>query len=349
MMKKLQIIISGILVMLLLTACEKDIVLDIPSGEIDGVVEAWIYDGSGPVVMLSKQFSGYGTFNLATLTEELNIKDALVQVSENNGTKVQLFQTDIYNLPDDLTFQVLDVYGIPRAANDLLNVLGGFSLEQQLAFVDASSDLSEGEKESTKALIRLANSFNFYVDTSNTILGQGGSNYQLEIAYDGKQLYAETSIPIKQDINFLFYELDAQNPALAQVKMNLTVPDNFDAFILLATSRNGNAFYVPQYLGGGLSDNGIYAGSGTITLPLLRGYSDEEDPEIADLGLFEVGDTVQLKWQNIDEATFNFWFSVFNDGGDTPFSTASKIQSNIEGGFGIWAGYNTSYTTIIIQ
>lgn len=348
-MKKLQILISAIVVMLLANSCEKDIILDIPNGVEDGVVEAWIYDGSGPLIMLSKQFSGYGTFNTSTLTDELNIKNAIVELAENNGTRTQLAERNLFDLPDDLTFQVLDVYGIPRAANDLFDLLDGFSLEQQLAFVDAAPDLSDGEKEGTKALIRLANSLNFYVDTTNTIVGQGGASYQLEISYDDKILFAETTLPLKQDINFLSFEVDDENTNLAQVKINLTVPDNFDAFVMLATSRNGEAFYIPQYLGGGLSDNGIYAGSGTITLPLLRGYSDNEDPEIGDLGLFEVGDTVVLKWQNIDETTYNFWYSVFNDGGDTPFSTATKIQSNIEGGFGIWAGYNTSYTTIIIQ
>ncbi|MCB9257349.1 MAG: DUF4249 family protein [Chitinophagales bacterium] len=339
-MKVVLYIVSILSVAIIISSCEKDVILDITPGAEDAVVEAWIYNNSGPLVMLSKQFSGYGTFNTATLTDELNVKNAVVLVSENNGSPIQLAQKSIFDLPIDLLEQVLDANRFPRAAAPAIALLSGFTLEQQLSFAQSTEDT---------ALIRLLNNFNFYIDTSNTIIGQGGASYQLQISKEDIALFAETTMPISQGINFLSYTIADDNPNLAQVKMNLTVPNNYDAFVLLATSRNQDPFYIPDYLGGGLSDNGIYAGSGTITLPLLRGYGDNEDVEIADLGLFELGDTVTLKWQNIDEATYNFWFSVFNDGGDTPFSTATKIQSNVENGFGIWAAYNTTYTTIILD
>lgn len=339
-MKKISFLLSIIVFSIVASSCEKDIILDIAPGSEDAVVEAWIYNNSGPLVMLSKQFSGYGTFNTATLIDDLNVKNAVVLVSENNGTKIQLAQKSIFDLPLDLLEQVLDANRFPRAAAPAISFLSGFTLEEQLSFAQSAEDT---------ALTQLLNNFNFYIDTSNSILGQGGASYQLEINKDDISLFAETTMPISQGVNFLTYTVSNDNPNLAQVKINLTVPNNFDAFVLLATSRNQDAFYIPDYLGGGLSDNGIYAGSGTITLPLLRGYGDNEDVDIADLGLFELGDTVTLKWQNIDEATYNFWFSIFNDGGDTPFSTATKIQSNIENGFGIWAAYNTTYTTIILE
>lgn len=339
-MKKIQLILLAALTAFGIFSCEKDIVLDIPAGVEDAVVEAWIYDNSGPLVMLTKQFSGYGTFNTATLLEDITVRDALVFISENNGTPVQLYEQSIFELPLELIEQVFDANKIPRSVAQNIALLGNLSLEQQLAFAENAGD---------STFIRLLNNYNFYIDTTNTIIGNPGATYELTIDADSDMVAANTTLPIRQDINFLSYELDADNPALAQVKVNLTVPNNYDAFVLLATRRNSEAFFVPQFLGGGLSDNGIYAGSGTITLPLIRGYADSTNVEISELGLFEVGDTVTLKWQNIDEATYNFWFSIFNDGGDTPFSTATLIQSNITGGVGIFAGYTTSYTTIIIE
>ena len=339
-MKKILFATLSLLSSAIFFSCEKDIVLDIPPGENEPVVESWIYDNSGPLVMLTRQFSGYGTFNQANLTDSLSVDNATVSVGQNGGPKTLLVEQQIFDLPQDLLEQFLDANNIPRNVSTSISFLAPLTLEQRLGFASSSEDT---------AFIRYIDKLSFYIDTTNTVIGVGGSSYELEVNVNGKLLSAVTTIPIKQDINFLSYNIDPDDPNYAQVKINLTVPTNFDAFVLLANSRNDSAYHIPDYFGGGLSDNGIYAGSGTITLPLLRGYADNEDPELNVLGLFEVGDEVTLKWQNIDEATYNFWFSVFNDGGDTPFSSATKIQGNIENGFGIWAGYNTSYTTIQIQ
>ena len=340
-MRNLLFAISILMSSALVFSCEKEIILDISPGEIDFVVEAWIYNGSGPLVTLSKQFSGYGTFNQATLADSLTVRDATITVNAIGGNVVQLVQQSLFDLPSDLLDQFLDANRIPRFFGQFAGQLAGFTLEQQLAFAEDVQD---------STFIQYVNSLNFYIDTTNTLIGMGGIAYELNIEVDGKQLNALTTIPVKQDINFLSYTMSADYPNYAEVNINLTVPNNFDAFVLLSNRRSDTtAFYIPDYFDGGLSDNGIYAGSGTIDLPLLRGYADNEDPELGVLGLFEVGDELTLKWQNIDEATYNFWFSVFNDGGDTPFSSATKIQSNLNGGIGIWAGYNTSYTTITIQ
>lgn len=335
-MKNLLFALSTLMISAIVFSCEKDIVLDIPPGENDPVVEGWIYDGSGPLIMLSRQFSGYGTFNQATITDSLTIRGANVYV---NG--VELVEQNLFDLPQDLLDQFLDVNRVPRVFGQFVGQLATLTLEQQLAFASDQED---------SAFITYVNNLNFYIDTTNALVGMGGAAYDLRIETGDKVLTSTTTIPIEQGINFLRYELNEENPGFAEVFVNITVPDNFDAFVLLSNRRSDTtAFFIPDYFGGGLSDNGIYAGSGTIDLPLLRGYADGEDPDLNVLGMFEVGDVVTLKWQNIDEDTYNFWFSVFNDGGDTPFSSATIAQSNINGGVGIWAGYNTSYTTISIQ
>jgi len=324
----------------LLISCEKDITLDIPAGDDDVVVESWIYKDSGPLVMLSRQFDGYGSFNQATLIEESNVTGALVYVSENNGTKIQLYEQTIFDLPNDLLIQVLDNYEIARDVATQLQLAAGLTVEQQLAFATNSSD---------SAYIRMLNNFNFYIDTTNTLIGNEGASYQLEIETEDEILTAQTTIPFKIDVNYLTYAFNNDNPDLAQVYINLTVPDNYDAYVLFASKRNDNAYIIPDYFGGGAMDNSIFAGQGTIEPPLLRGYSDDEEPELDELGLFERNDEVSLKWQNIDEATYKFWYSYYNAGGDTPFSAATRLQSNINGGQGIWAGYNTSYHSITVN
>jgi hypothetical protein len=63
------------------------------------------------------------------------------------------------------------------------------------------------------------------------------------------------------------------------------------------------------------------------------------------------GDTVTLKWSAIDRGVFNFYqtfeYAVGTVG--NPFSSPINVQTNISGGaLGIWAGYGSTYTTIVV-
>ena len=73
-----------------------------------------------------------------------------------------------------------------------------------------------------------------------------------------------------------------------------------------------------------------------------------EDRPVGTDFLFEKGDTAFLYWANIDKSTYDFLFSAENDGGATPFSSPSKIISNINGGLGMWGGYNESTYKVYI-
>ena len=65
-------------------------------------------------------------------------------------------------------------------------------------------------------------------------------------------------------------------------------------------------------------------------------------------GYFWKGDTVQVKFSSIPKTHYDFWRTLENDGGDSPFSAPVKIKSNINNGFGIWAGYASRYYTVIV-
>lgn len=66
---------------------------------------------------------------------------------------------------------------------------------------------------------------------------------------------------------------------------------------------------------------------------------------------FNKGDTVTFKLCNIDKTTYDFWrtmeYSYANVG--NPFSSPSKVTSNINGGgLGYFGGYASQYRTLII-
>jgi hypothetical protein len=55
-----------------------------------------------------------------------------------------------------------------------------------------------------------------------------------------------------------------------------------------------------------------------------------------------------VKWANIDSRTYDFFYTLENDGGGSPFSSPVKAKTNINGGLGVWAGYSTKYYKIVI-
>jgi hypothetical protein len=83
----------------------------------------------------------------------------------------------------------------------------------------------------------------------------------------------------------------------------------------------------------------------TFDFPLQKAVTpenaDELDPEI--FGLYKRGDTTRIRWLNIDEEHFNFWNTYeFNLNNQGPFSSYTRVSSNVSGALGIWGGYSSS-------
>lgn len=348
-----KLFILSAVVAFVVTACQKDVTLDLPQQDPKVVVEGWIETNTAPVVFLSSTFFPYGTYDL--LEQYYNLyssqPNAVVSVTSNAGVPVTLKHDSLKNFPQELLHQIADNFGFQREILVALAALHGLPEDQQIALIvqqlqnlGIQVDPADFEEFNLSGFNRFLE-IEAYYDTSNAIVGQPLGSYQLEITLeDGSLVTSQTTIPILQPIDSLTYEV--RNDSMAQVLFNITVPENFDEFVRFSNRRNLDPFYFPDYLFGSTADNGFYAGEGNVALPVLRGYSQFDDVETNNLGLFKLGDLVTVKWHNIDEATYNFWFSSENDGGDSPFSSPTRIQTNINGGFGIWAGYGVSYTSI---
>ena len=312
MKKFLYILVLFFFAIFVTTSCEKDVILDIPPGDPQLNIEGWIDIGEGPVVILSKTFSAYGTFNFFNLIDSLyDVRKAVVTVAETGGTPIQLAERSILDLP------------IPQAEE----VARLFELSLNEAFILSFIPI--------------------YMDTTGTIIGQEFNSYDLTVSYEEHNLSATTTIPEFLPLDSLTYAYNDDIDTLATVYMHLTVPDAVNKYVRMATQRNDESFYYPD-LGGSVYDNGLYAGNGSVRFPVERGYGRDEEPSIETYSLFVRGDSVTVEWRNIDRNTYNFWFTVENDGGDTPFSSPVTIATNINGGLGLWAGYAVSYESIYI-
>lgn len=292
-------------------SCEKDIIINTGNVEQKLVVEAWIVNGESPVVLLSKTYPSYGTINFIELLDSLYLEGAIVIVKDQFGNEIQLQELS----PADLSY------------------------EQRV-------ELGTMFKVSPEIIPFFP--ITLYSDTTGTIIGQELGTYDLSIDFNGEKLSATTTIPRSYTLDSLNYVARDENNDFFTVNIFLTLPDIPGNYIRYATKRNSEPFYYPERSGATWSDL-IFAGAEDIKLPAERGYNDSVDVELEDFGLFEYGDTVSISWKNIDKKTYDFWYSIDNDGGDTPFSSPVKAASNINGGLGIWAGYYISYQTIIIE
>jgi hypothetical protein len=190
--------------------------------------------------------------------------------------------------------------------------------------------------------------FNFcvYIDLSFSMVGQEGATYTLLVEAEGRQLRAVTSIPEHVPIDSLRFLEPPGEPidTLAQLLGYLKDPAGVPNFYRYQVGVNGGPVMSP---GASVSDDRLFDGD-EVEFPLLspvpRG-SMEIDLET--FGFYTVGDTITLKWMTIDEAHFDFWNTVeFNTINQGPFSSYTLIESNVEGGLGIWGGVSASYYTL---
>ncbi len=120
---------------------------------------------------------------------------------------------------------------------------------------------------------------------------------------------------------------------------------NLTSYFRYMTAHNDEPF-IPGL--GSVVDDRLFNGD-AFTFPLARGQRafDEFDPDT--FGYFWRGDSLQVKWMSLDEAHYNFWSTVeFDTGSQGPFSSYVRIESNVEGGLGIWGGINASYHSLTI-
>ncbi len=177
-------------------------------------------------------------------------------------------------------------------------------------------------------------------------MGQAGKTYQLDIQAEGKSLDAITTIPEAVPFDSMRFEpLDGLEGTYELIGWCTDPPGvtNYYRYFTKVDEENffpGLASVVEDILFDGEE----------VEFPIARGQARtlEIDPET--FGYFFEGETVTVKWTNIDEAHFLFWNTLeFNAANQGPFSSYTRIQSNINGGLGIWGGYNVQYKTQVVE
>ncbi len=200
------------------------------------------------------------------------------------------------------------------------------------------------------------NKFYVYtVDTSNLaniMLGQVDKSYTLTITYNGKTYTSVTKIPNPKGVDSIWFDVPAitnsRTPVNArQLFVNYVDPDTLGNFVRYFTSRNGDQFF-PS----GIFSDELVNGKRVDNIGLFAGYNPTIDAKGDSLSYFYPGDTVVLKWCEIDKKVYTFWntaeFAASAAG--NPFASPINVQSNVSNGaLGVWAGYGSIDTTVILH
>ncbi len=315
---------------LILTSCSKVVQVKIPAGSQQVVVDGSIENGVPPLVLLSKSQQFFGTTNLNDLGAYF-IHGAKVTIKGSDGTQAQLNEICLgdLNLPASQQQQVLSALGYTS--------------------VDSANSLNI-------CAYTVSDIVTYYLTGTCSYVGKERTTYTLDIMtpplysgqHDSIHVTSSTSIPTAVGLDSLTIKPDpnpAYNDSFAAIFASITVPDTFGNFIRYLTKTNSQPYYAP--LGGSVYDDKLFVGL-TFSLPLERGQSPNAKFDINTDTYFHRGDTITVKWSSIDAKTYNFFYTLENDGGGSPFSSPVKVTGNITNGLGCWAGYGTKYYSIIV-
>ncbi len=311
-MYRLIIAFSMILSVFLLTACEEEYIPDLADAPPEIVVEGYIEAGQNalpPYVLLTRSTSFFSSIDSSQLNE-LFVHDAMVRITN---------ETDTINL-QELCLSSLD------------------PVQQQFA----TELLGLGSTDSIGIDICV------YIEPSFTPqTGEEGKRYDLEVIADGKRVTATTTIPYAVPLDSVRYvpTPDPNNDTLVELRCYITDRGSTTDFYRYFTQQNND----PLYPGVNSVIDDVFFNGESFEFPLARGQLRTQDFDLDTFGYFWKGDTIMVKWCTIDQAHYQFWSTLeFNSGSEGPFASFTRVDSNIEGGLGVWGGYAASYHELIV-
>lgn len=187
-------------------------------------------------------------------------------------------------------------------------------------------------------------------DPSTSFTGEEGGSYSLKIIIDGKEYNAVTTIPLlTKKVDSLWWAQAPQNPDTTKVvlKARVTDPPQYGNYIRYFTKVNSERFLPGE---NSVFDDQVFNGV-TYNVDVDKGVDRNADTPAEDKGFFHRGDTVTLKFCNIDKATYDFWRTMEFNYASTgnPFSSPNKVLGNISNdALGYFGGYASQFKTIVI-
>lgn len=205
--------------------------------------------------------------------------------------------------------------------------------------------VSDGEESELLAMRVDDRYFPSVIYTSSRLRGKVGHTYQLTIETDLDTVTAFTTIPPVAKIDSMIVKPVEGNKEHFSVSTFADVNADKNRYYKLFTSVNSETRYYSSFLGLFSADEYDPKRGWDTAKGIHNTVGGHFSPN------YNVGDTVRIKLCTLDEAAYSFWKDYETSvslQSNVFFITTSDCKGNIEGGFGFWAGYGTSYGTVII-
>ena len=314
-MKKTIYILS---IISLLFSCTKEVEIEIPGYKEQLVIDGSIETGQPPIVLLTKSSDVYSPTDLSTF---FNSFVSGAQISVSNGTT---------------TFDLIEICSdnIPPGSEALVSELLGVSIDDLANFHICG-----------------------YTSFDPSIFGEIGKTYTLSVIFEGQTYTAETKIEQPNPLTNVFWKPDGDLTTHGFSWATLADPPNqFDAYkwevkrINLDIDGNPMDANFDEPFGPVFDDKFFDGMTFDFFYDNPFGYEDGILDDYA--GLYELGDTIVIKFSKIDENVYEFLekkYIQLSTAGN-PFATPTNIPNNISGdALGIWAGYSPTFDTLVCQ
>jgi hypothetical protein len=193
----------------------------------------------------------------------------------------------------------------------------------------------------------------FYsVDTAqpaSILIGQFDKTYTIQIQAEGQTYSGQTTIPkLTKTLDSIWWEPAPNNPdsQLVVLMGKFTDPPGRGNYIRYYTSTNDSTFFPGL---NSVFDDQIVDGT-SYSVEIEKGVDRNTTLDPDRYNFFQRGDTAEVKFTNIDKATFDFWrtmeYSYSSIG--NPFASPTTVQGNIKGALGYFGGYAAQYKRLII-
>lgn len=183
-----------------------------------------------------------------------------------------------------------------------------------------------------------------YCYTSNTLKGQVGGTYKLEVDWKGMHAEAETTIPAPGTVDSIVVERHPMIDTSYIVKAHVKPAPGVQYYRFFSMAAGKDATYGVSY--NGSFDSKLYADE---LFAVNRGRSNPIENQDY---YYTYGDSVRFKLASMEADAYNFWTRydeniMFSHAALLPYS--SNLKGNINGALGYWFGYGISTYTAVIR
>lgn len=315
-------LLSVFATILILASCSKVIEIEVPETDPMLVVEGSIRNGEMPLVLLSESQGYFTQFNPE---DGFYLGGADVSI-EVDGTTYMLDEICTDQLSQEELEFVAEMLGIDVAT------LNNFPVCAYTSFAETA------------------------------LIGAEGKTYNLHAILDDYDVTSSTKLNTIVPLEDAWFQIPqgSTNDSLGIIMNAYTDPDTAGNAYRWSYQRINKYPDWHMYSGQTKDDSYIYPAGSTWDDAVINGeyfeyavyrYSNEFEPDTAEIGFWKTGDTVLVRMESIDhdayDAIYSYEMAISSQG--NPFAPPTNVKTNIEGGLGWWIAYGASVDTVICQ